>query len=124
MDGDDGIVWYLRMSEQDLGSVVVLTLEGRVSSVTTANLAGWLGAQADRGRRGVVVDMSGIDYINGTALRLLATAAADLATTNSEMVVCGLRPVIRTVFDLAAPIPHLTIEPSADAALRRLLPSI
>jgi stage II sporulation protein AA (anti-sigma F factor antagonist) len=123
MDGDDGIVWYLRASEQDLGSVVVLTLEGRVSSATTADLAGWLDAQAAGGRRGVVVDMSGVDYINGTGLRLLASAAAELATANSEMVVCGLRPVIRTVFDLAAPIPHLTIEPSADLALRRLLPS-
>ena len=102
---------------------MVLTLEGRVSSVTTADLAGWLGAQADRARRGVVVDMSGVDYINGTGLRLLATAAAEFATANGEMVVCGLRPVIRTVFDLAAPIPHLTIEPSADVALRRLLPS-
>jgi anti-anti-sigma factor len=123
MNGDDGVVWYLRVSEQDLGSVVVLTLEGRVSSVTTPNLAGWLAAHTDRARRGVVVDMSRVDYINGTGLRLLATAAAELATANGEMVVCGLRPVIRTLFDLAAPIPHLTIDPSADVALRRLLPS-
>jgi stage II sporulation protein AA (anti-sigma F factor antagonist) len=123
MDGDDGIVWYLRASERDLGAVVVLSLEGRVSSATSASLAGWLGAQADRARRRVVVDMSGVDYINGTGLRLLATAAAQLATADGEMIVCGLRPVIRTVFDLAAPIPHLTIEPSADVALNRLLPS-
>jgi anti-anti-sigma factor len=123
MNGDDGIVWFLRASQQDLESVVVLVMEGRVSNATAPDLAGWLAAVRHRQLRGVVVDLAGVDYINGTGLRLLASAAAELAAANGELVVCGLRPGIQTIFDMAAPIPHLTIEPSADIAARRLLHS-
>jgi anti-sigma B factor antagonist len=123
MDGDDGIVWFLRAAQQDLGSVVVLALEGRVSNATAPDLAGWLAAVKGRPLRGVVVDLSGVDYINGTGLRLLTGAAAALAAANAKLVVCGLRPGLQTIFDMAAPIPHLTIEPSADVASRRLLHS-
>ena len=123
MDGDDGIVWFLRATQQDLESVVVLALEGRVSNATVPDLTGWLNAVKSRRLRGVVVDLSGVDYINGTGLRLLTAAAADLAGADGELVVCGLRPALQTIFDMAAPIPHLTIESSADAASRRLLHS-
>ena len=123
MDGDDGIVWFLRATQQDLGSVVILAIEGRVSNATVPDLAGWLAAFKDRPVRGVVIDLSGVDYINGTGLRLLTGAAADLAATNAELVVCGLRPGLQTIFDMAAPIPHLTIESSADVASRRLIHS-
>ncbi len=121
MDGDDGIVWFLRGALQDLESVVVLALEGRVSNATAPDLAGWLAAVRGRRLRGVVVDLSGVDYINGNGLRLLTAAAAELAAANGELVVCGLRPGLQTIFEMAAPIPHLTIESSADAASRRLL---
>jgi len=123
MDGDDGIVWFLRATQEDLESVVVLALEGRVSNATVPELARWLAAVKGRRLRGLVVDLSGVDYINGTGLRLLTATAAEFATARVEMVVCGLRPGLQTIFDMAAPIPHLTIEPSADAASRRLLHS-
>jgi stage II sporulation protein AA (anti-sigma F factor antagonist) len=123
MDGDDGIVWFLRAARQDLGSVVILAIEGRVSNATAPDLAGRLAAIRGRPLRGVVIDLSGVDYINGTGLRLLATAATELAAANAELVVCGLRPGLRTIFDMAAPLPNLTIELSADAASRRLLRS-
>jgi anti-anti-sigma factor len=123
MDGDDGIVWFLRASQQDLGAVVVLAVEGRVSNASARDLAGWLAAIRHRGPRGLVVDLSGVDYINGTGLQLLTATGAELAAANAELVVCGLSPGMQAIFDMAAPLPHLTIEPSADAATRRLLGS-
>ena len=123
MDGDDGIVWFLRATQQDLDSVVVLALEGRVSNATARDLGGWLDAIKGRPLRGVVIDLSGVDYMNGTGLRLLAAIAAELATANRELVVCGLGSGLKTIFDMAGSIPHLTIEPTADAASRRLLHS-
>ena len=123
MDGDDGIVWFLRAAQRDLGSVVVLAIEGRVSTATAPDLAGWLAAIKGRPLRGVVIDLSGVDYINGAGLRLLTATATELAAANVELVVCGLRPGLQTIFDMAAPIAHLTIEASADVASRRLLHS-
>ena len=119
MNADDGIVWFLRASERDLGSAVVLTVEGRVSNATVGDLAGWLKPRG-RGVKGLVLDLSGVDYVNGAGVQALAAAATALRAAGSELIACGLRPVVRTSFDIAGPIPDLTIEPSVDAAVRRL----
>ena len=121
MPVDDGVVWFLHSSKEDRGPVQVLRFEGRVSSATAVELEQAL-ARLEPGRfRGVVVDLSELDYINGVGLRAIQAAAARFAGSTCELVLCGLRPVIQTALDLVGAIPHLTIEPECDAAVRRLL---
>ena len=118
---DDGVLWFLRTSEEDLGPVLVIRVEGRVSRATAAELGQAL-ARPDPDRlRGVVVDLSGVDYVNGAGLSAFQAAAVRFAESSCELVVCGIRPVVQTAFDLAGTIPHLSFEPARDAALRRLL---
>ena len=119
MGGDTGIVWFLRSSEEDRGNVRLVSLEGRVSHATASGLTRALAGSQEEGRRAVVVDLSGVDYINGAGLQVFETAAARLSALDSELVICGLRPAVQAVFDLAGSIPNLTTEPSRVAALRR-----
>jgi len=121
LTGDEAIVWHLRMTEEDLGSVLVLVVEGRVSNAT-ANELGQRLMRPDPSRfRALIVDLSNLEYINSVGLRVLEAAAARLHAAQCELVVCGLRPIVRTAFELAGSIAHLTIEPSREAAVRRLL---
>jgi len=120
MAGGDGIVWYLRTSEQDLGSVRLMVVEGRVWSATAAELTRVLTGQRGGGPRKLVVDLTGVDYVNGAGLRAFETAAAGVDGSGGELVVCGLQPPVQVAFDLAGAIPNLTIAPSRDAALQRL----
>ena len=117
---EGGIVWYLRTSEEDLGAVRLVVVEGRVSSATAAELARVLAGQLGGGPRTVVIDMAGVDYINGAGLRTFETAAASVAGSGGELVVCGLQPPVQVAFELAGPIPKLTIASSRDAALQQL----
>ena len=119
MGADTGIVWFLRSTEEDLGNVRLVSLEGRVSQASASDLAGALAAPQKNGCQAVVVDLSGVDYINGAGLQVFETAAARLSTLGSELVICGLRPAVQAVFDLAGSIPNLTTELSRDSALRR-----
>lgn len=116
---EGGIVWYLRTSVEDLGPVRVVAVEGRVSNATAAELARVLTGQST-GPRELVVDLTGVDYINGAGLRAFESAAAALADSGGELVVCGLQPPVQVAFGLAGDIPQLTIAPSRDAALQRL----
>jgi anti-anti-sigma factor len=120
---DDSVVWYLRLTEEEHGAVRVLRVEGRISGSTAAALEEALGRLDPAGRRGVVVDLTGVDYVNSKGLRILQATAARLGSNRSELVVCGLRPVVRTAFELAGAIERLTIEPSCDAAIHRLSPT-
>ena len=116
---EGGIVWYLRTSAEDLGPIRLVVVEGRVSSAAAAELARVLTGQLADGPRTVVIDLAGVDYINGAGLRVFETAAASLAGSGGELVVCGLQPPVQVAFDLAGAIPKLTISPSRAAALHQ-----
>lgn len=118
MSGESGVVWFLRTSRQELGPVRVVTVEGRVSHATAAELAQALAhSQADDGPKALVVDLSGVDYINGAGLRVFEKTAALLSEANVELLVCGLQPPVQAAFDLAGVIPNLAVAASRDAAL-------
>jgi anti-anti-sigma factor len=119
VSGNDDVVWYLRLEEKDLGSVLVLTVHGRVFSQTVADFSAHLARCDSRHCRAVIVDLSGVDYINSQGLSVLEGAATRARASQRELVVCGLQPPVRTAFDLADPA-GLTIEASRDAAVRRL----
>lgn len=118
MSHQEDVVWCLRVTEEDLGQVVVLTVEGRVFSQTGSDFAARLARVTTAERRGLIIDFSAVDYINSEGLRTLEAAAERARSSRCEVVVCGLSPVIRTAFDLAGSSAHLTIEPSREAALR------
>jgi anti-anti-sigma factor len=120
LTGDESVVWYLRVSEEERGAVRILQVEGRISGATAAVLKQALDRVDPAGRRGVVVDLSGVDYVNSEGLRTLQAAAARLRSTGCELVACGVRPVVRTAFELAGVIEELAIEASRDAAMTRL----
>ena len=117
MSGESGVVWFLRTSDQELGPVRVVTVEGRVSHATAADLAQVLAHSQAHGLQAVVVDLSGVDYINGAGLRVFEKTAALLSQANVELLVCGLQPPVQAAFDLAGVIPNLAVAASRDAAL-------
>jgi anti-anti-sigma factor len=115
---NEGVVWYLRTSEETLGAVRIVVVEGRVSKVTAPEL-GRLLSQPHPNVRGVIVDLAAVDYVNGAGLRVFEAAAERFEVSHTELVVCGLRPAVHTAFDLAGAIPNLAIAATRDAALRR-----
>ena len=117
MSGESGVVWFLRTSGQELGAVRVVIVEGRVSHATAADLAHVLAPSQINGLQTVVVDLSGVDYINGAGLRVFEKTAALLSRANVDLFVCGLQPPVRAAFDLAGAIPNLVVAASRDAAL-------
>ena len=120
MSRETGVVWFLRTAEQDLGAVRLVVVEGRVSRSTVAELGRVLAHHPPGDSpRAIVIDLSGVDYINGAGLRVFEQTADRLRGVNIELLVCGLRPAIQAAFDLAGTIPNLVILASRDAALLR-----
>jgi anti-anti-sigma factor len=119
VSGDDGIVWYLRIQEEDLGTAVILRLEGRVYSATSGDLARALDRFCAGDRRALVVDLSAVDYINGQGLSVIEGTATRLRSAHRELIVFGLCPVVGTAFDLSGAVGRVTVESSRETALQR-----
>ena len=119
MNGNDGTVWYLRIQEEDLGTAVVLRLEGRVYSATSGELARALDRLCGGNWRALVIDLTAVDYINGQGLSVIEATATRLRPAGRELIVFGLCPVVGTAFDLSGAIGRVTVESSRECALRR-----
>ena len=117
MGAGEGIVWYLRAAEEDLGPVRLLVLEGRVSNATAPQLETALSRLSAAGARTLIVDLAGVDYINGAGLRAFEAAAARW-NGSGRLIVCGLRPAVAAAFRLVGSIPQLVIVATREDALR------
>jgi anti-anti-sigma factor len=81
--------------------VTVLTVAGRVGADGSSMLAHELKHQIDAGRRRVLVDLAGVDYMNSAGLRVLETAAGHLRQSGGALTLSGVREPVRLVLEMA-----------------------
>lgn len=115
MPHPNDVVWYLRVDHKTVQAVSVLTLEGRVSSLTVSELNRSLTSAA----AALVLDLTGVDYINSAGLRVLADASRAFAQGGRPFVVCGMKDAVSVAVALAGLEGVLTTEETLDAALAR-----
>jgi stage II sporulation protein AA (anti-sigma F factor antagonist) len=113
----DAVVWYLRVEQEESGSVIVLTASGRISSLTCSGLESALASAIASPARGVVLDLSNVDYISSPGLRAVASASTRLTGEGRMFVVCGLRDAVSVAFTLGGLAATVTMEPSRNAAI-------
>lgn len=123
MARNDDVAWYLILDRVDADGVAVITAAGRVSQRTAPDLHRVLTAAIDSSRRGVVLDVSGVDYISSAGLRVLEQAAARLGSDHRSLVLCQLQDPVSAAISLAGPVPHLTIASTREAAVEGIRPA-
>ncbi|MCC6418802.1 MAG: STAS domain-containing protein [Gemmataceae bacterium] len=86
-----------------------------------------LAALALNGTRKVVVDLSGVEYVGSGGFRPLLSLRKKLQEMGGDMLLCGLRPEVREVFQTSRLIDArgsssapFGVEPDAVAAVARL----
>jgi anti-anti-sigma factor len=113
----DDVVWYLRIEREQAESVTLLTVSGRVSHRSGPALEDALNSAAASTARGVVLDLSGVDYVSSAGLRTIERTSDRLKQEGRAFVVCSLKDAVRLTFNLAGLDRLLTIEPSREAAI-------
>jgi anti-sigma B factor antagonist len=82
------------------GNRAVITVTGRVDAATCPGLEDAVHRYISQGCTGLVFDFSGLDYISSAGLRVLLSARKQLVPLNGTVVLVGLRPFVREVFDM------------------------
>jgi anti-anti-sigma factor len=114
----DDVVWHLRVAHERAEGVIVLTISGRVSSLNVGQLETALGSAVGDSVRGIVLDLSGVDYISSPGLRAVEKTSTLLAAAGRRLVLCGLTDAVRLAFSLAGLESSLSIELSRESATR------
>lgn len=65
----------------------------------------------------IVIDLSGVSYMDSSGLATLVEALQNSRKNRYKLVVCGLQPRVRAIFDIAKLAMVFTIAPTLDNAL-------
>lgn len=99
---------------------VVVAPAGRIDHASAEAFGSALQPHLDTctaGGKGVVIDMSGVDYISSVGLRALMVAAKQVESQGGSIAIAGLTPMVREVFEISRFDMLFRIHDSVDAAL-------
>lgn len=98
--------------------IVVVSLGGELDVSTTAELVTCLAGLGGRAR--VVVDVSGLSFIDSSGLNALVVAARAAEARGLTMVLAGSTDHIARVFEVVHIAESIAVEPTVEAALERI----
>jgi anti-anti-sigma factor len=104
------------LREEHHGDVAVVDIQGRIDSTTALTLgerlAGILGAG-----KALVLDLRQLEYISSAGFRILLLAAKQADAAGRRLVLCGMSPKVRQLFDLGGFLDVFQISASREDAI-------
>jgi anti-sigma B factor antagonist len=104
------------ISEEQRGGALVIAASGRIDSNTANDLEAVLPARV-QDNAATVVDLGGVSYVSSAGLRVLLKGAKTARASGHRLVLSGLSPAVREVFDISGFSTIFAIEADVDAAL-------
>jgi anti-anti-sigma factor len=113
----------MELVSRRFADTLVLLPEGRIDHATAEQFKAALAPHLDTcaaGRGGVVIDMTGVEYISSVGLRVLMLASKQSKGQGCTLAVCGLQPVVREIFAISRFDLVLQVFPTLHEALAAL----
>jgi anti-sigma B factor antagonist len=92
----------LGVQAERAGEWSVIHVSGEIDMATAPRLRQALVAEIDGGCRSVVVDLSGVQFVDSTGLGVLIGALVRARRVGGDLTVTGLSPRVRELFDIVA----------------------
>jgi anti-sigma B factor antagonist len=106
------------ISEDRKADAVILSVSGKLDATTAKTFEDRILGVINGGTQRLVVDLSQLDYISSSGLRVFILAAKRLQTVDGKIVLCSMKDHVRQVFDLAGFSSMLSIYASRDEAIK------
>jgi anti-sigma B factor antagonist len=94
--------------------ITVIELSGELDMAATTTVRSHVDEAI--GRRGLVLDLSAVTFLDSSMLRELLRAAAELERHETRLVLAGIPPVVRRLLELTRTSELFTIADDGDAA--------
>ena len=91
----------LLVDESRSGSATIVALSGRMDASSSPAAEVVLSRLIGSGERRIVVDMSDLDYISSAGLRVMLASLKRLREDGGQLLLAGLKPEIRNIFEIA-----------------------
>jgi anti-sigma B factor antagonist len=95
----------------------VLPLEGEIDLHVSPRISAALGAMIEQKPARLVVDLSGVSYIDSSGLAVLIEGMQNVEAYGGKFILAGLQEGVRPIFEIARLDQVFLIFPHVDAAL-------
>jgi anti-anti-sigma factor len=108
------------ISEDRTADLVILGLSGKLDATTAKTFEDKILAEIDSGDRRFVIDLSQLDYVSSSGLRVFLLAAKRLRSKDGKIALCSLKDHVQQVFDLSGFSSILAIYGSREEGIKSL----
>lgn len=106
-------------TNEKIGSALVASVAGQVNSANAASLETQMLTLVDSGEHDWVLDLGRLEYISSAGLRVVLMLAKRIRENQGQLVLCGMHPHVREVFDISGFLAILTVVDTRDEALEQ-----
>ncbi len=110
----------MTFSEEKVDGVIVLGISGKVNTEASEDLLKKMTDLIDNGARRLLLDLSGVDYINSSGLRVFLTAAKRMADLSGKIVLANVTELIYQVLHVSGCTSHIEVYSSREEAFKAL----
>jgi anti-anti-sigma factor len=107
----------METSEEKIGDVTVLTLNGRLDSNTAAPTEKEVQRLTDGSVKGLVIDCTNMAYVSSAGLRVLLIAAKRMKAAGCKLALAGLSAPVTDVFRVSGFLALFTIKADKTTAV-------
>ena len=98
----------------------IVGLRGQLNSGNAAATEADVLGLVDGGARQIVLDFSALDYISSAGLRVVLVLAKRLKAESGKLVLYGMQPHVREVFDISGFLAILNVQSGRAEALAQI----
>lgn len=106
----------MQITEETLGGALLVSASGRLDSNTAGILEAVLPARV-QANPSTILDLAEVAYVSSAGLRVLLIGAKAAKAKGHRLVLIGLSPSVREVFDISGFSTIFTIAPDVESAL-------
>lgn len=110
----------MQIESRDESSAKIVTLTGKLDTVTAPQAEEHILGLVDQGSLNVVLDFTDVDFVSSAGLRILLASTKKLRAKGGELRVCCLNETVQDVFDLSGFSTLLKVYPSLSDATAAL----
>ena len=110
----------MNIREERNTDFLILCPEGRLDTINSKIFEEKVLAVIDGGETRFVIDLSQMDYVSSSGLRVFLIASKRVTSTGGKIVLCSLQDPVKEVFDIVGFYSIFPIFGSQDEALNSL----
>lgn len=90
----------MELQSRSTGSIAILELNGRFDSHVAASVKEWMDKTITAGTSKVVVNLTGVSFVDSTALSMLVQGMKRCREQQGDLILCGMQQRVRMIFEL------------------------